>query len=408
MEKKGANAETIQEINRSLVLRELIDNDMCNRAQIAYKTGLTQAAVSKIIAPLVEKEIIKEVSLMVGKKGRRSIGLCLNASRFFVIAVKISRSSYTIGLFDIKGMLITSKTESLLNDMASGDARESINRIKKNIKQYVDTFNNIFAIGISIPGPYLNHEGRLILMSGYPGWEEVNLLDEFSSSFSIPVYIEHDANASAIAEWKYGGYGLREEGVLVHILASEGIGAGVVVNGKVLEGGHGIAGEVGHMSINCEGELCACGNRGCLELYCSALAIPKRAKAQLIKWPDSMLNKLDSIAVEDIVEGINIKDAFCCEIIKQTGYYLGCGIANVINMYDPNIVVISDVVAKAGDLLMNEIKATVKKRVLKQVYEKTSIVYSKMKVDSALMGAAAVAIDQLLKQPNLLLENRKM
>lgn len=407
MEKKGANAETIQELNRSLILRELINNDVCNRAQIAYKTGLTQAAISKIIASLVEREIIKEVSFMTGKKGRRSIGICLNSNKFLVIAVKITRSSYTIGLFDLKGTMITSKVESLLNDMILGGARESINRIKKNIRKYLDTFNNIYAIGISIPGPYLNNEGQIIFMSGYPGWDEVNLIDEFASDFSIPVYIEHDANASAIAEWKFGGYALGEEGVLVHILASEGIGAGIVVNGEVLEGGHGIAGEIGHMSINCDGELCACGNRGCLELYCSALAIPKRAKAQLSDWPESKLNKLEYITMNDIIDGAKLKDAFCSEVIKQTGYYLGCGIANIINIYDPNIIVISDILTDAGEPLLNVINETVKKRVLKQIFEKTSIVYSKLKVDSALMGAAAVVIERLLKQPNLLLDDSK-
>ncbi len=397
-EKKGQNSEAMLETNRSLILQILAKHDVCSRVQIAEETGLKQATITNLVNDLIGRGIVEEVGNMEGKKGRRRIGIALRAEHYKVIGIKVARGSYSVGLFDLKGNhLLTDPIQKI----AVKDSHRMLEQVKRRIQELLDQYEDIYAIGIAVPGPYLRYEGRIMVMSEFPGWNDIHFIEEFDGKFGIPVYIEHDANAGALAEWRYGGHDL-EQGVLVHFLASEGIGAGIVSNGVIFSGSHGIAGEVGHISINSEGKRCECGNRGCLETYCSSIAFEKHAREQLQNYPESVLYGKAEFGAQDIFAAARQGDAFCIEQVRRAGYYMGCGIANVVNIYDPDVVVISDIMSGGGGLLLEESKATVKDRILPGLYDRLKITFSTLPIDPILHGAAAIATDQLLKNTFLL------
>ncbi len=390
--KKGKNNKDIQENNRSVVLQILTQQEICTRVQIAEKTGLQQASITKIIAEFIEAGLVEEIGLVEGKKGRRSIGLRLKAEQVKVAAVKISRDMFQTGLFDIKGKLYEKYSEK--TNIADG-----VPYIVERIKQCIDDMRRqhpeILAIGIAVPGPYDRRTGKIVLMADRIGWETVDFTEEFVNAYDIPVVIDHDADAGALAEWKYGTYH-NEKGTLVHLLASEGIGAGIVSNGEILLNRSRISSEIGHMSIDLNGERCSCGNAGCLRLYCSSLALVKRAEREVGEYPESILAGKGKITAEDIFSGMEKGDPFCIRLIRDTGYYMGCGLANIINIFSADAIRISDLMVQGGDILMEAIRSTVKERVLPAYQKSLSIEYSKLKKETVLYGAAALACDMLL------------
>lgn len=390
--KKGQNNDDIQESNRSLILRIMARDPICTRTQIAEETGLQQATITKIMQELLSVGVVTETGIVEGKKGRRSIGLKLNSESIKVIGVKISKDMIQVGLFDFCGKLYEKYTESTLN-------YNSVNRIVRHIKRAVNQIlanhSDVFAMGIAVPGPFYKAENRILLMADRPGWTEVDFEKEFIQAYDFPVVIEHDANAGALAEWKYGTYD-SEVGTLVHFIASEGVGAGIITNGEILQNPNGISTEIGHMSIDFHGERCSCGNYGCLRLYCTSWALVRYAEKELKAHPESCLNQCDEITAGTIFEGVGKGDAFCIACVERMGFFIGCGLANIVNIYSPNAIRISDIMVAGGDCMMRKIRETVRDRVLPFNYERLSIEYSQMKEDTILSGAAAIAVDWLL------------
>ena len=390
-DKKGKNIIDIQESNRSLVLQILTENDICTRVQIAEQTGLQQASITKIIREFRAAGIVSEVCMMTGKKGRRSIGLRLNSHLFKVIGVKISKDMFQVGVFDIKGQRLSvysERTERLQVPVI-------VRRIRNSIDKALEEYHDIYAIGMSIPGPYCRSEGKILMIADRHGWDQVSLIDEFVKVYPVPVIIEHDANAGALAEWRYGSFKNKTR-TLVHFLASEGIGAGIVRDGAILLGNRNVSEEIGHVSIDYKGPRCECGNYGCMRLYCSALALVEQVKEQLPGHPESLLAQEPEITADCIFSAMRHGDPFAIEAVKQVGYYMGCGLVNVMNLFDPDYICISDIMVGGGQVMLDAIRETVRARSFPFRSREPDIQYSALKTETVFYGAAAVAIDYLI------------
>lgn len=394
----GKNNEYIQRENQRVILQILSEQEFCTRAELSRKTGLTQAAITKIISRLIEKGVVQETGLVEGRGGRRSIGISLNADKYKIMGVKIARKSFDVAIFNFRSELLQ-QVHKIIN--ISLGARSAVESIRQEMQQMIREHSNVVAIGIAVPGPYLSKKGRVAIMSEFSGWEEINICEEFANTFDLPVFIEHDANAGALALWHYKKE-RHGSGTLVHFLASEGIGAGVVMDGHLLRGSSGIAGEVGHMSINMHGPKCACGNCGCLEGYSSSIAFAKRTKELLRKHPESSLRNEKRITAATIFAHMNAGDAFSQERVRDVGRYIGYGLANVTYLYDPDEIVITDIMTGGGEVMLNAIKETVQQRVLPELYENISIRLERAEVDVILAGAAALATEGILAQPEIL------
>jgi glucokinase-like ROK family protein len=396
---KGQNNEDLMNINRVLIVQYLQRNGICTRAQLSKAIGLTQASISQITASLIENGFVQETGFIAGEKGRRSVGIMLNSNLGRVIGVKLSRRTFSVGIFDFSGNFFEGRSESFSGDK---HIRDILNEIKAVVKSYLQKFNNIIAIGIAVPGPFQQDEGRIYLMTEMQNWESVSLKAEFEDFCEIPVIIRHDANSGALAEWWFSSQIKKRKGTLIYFLVGEGVGAGIIINGNLLSGDQGTAGEVGHISIDFNGKRCACGNYGCLEMYCSSIAFVKNALEALKNNNSSILNKYHPLKASTIFAAAEQNDELALELVKQAGRYIGYGVVNLINAYDPSTVVISNDMAEGGQLILDEVKAVVKQRVLEAIAQKVEIELSSFKNDPILYSAAAVAIDYCLKHPLIL------
>lgn len=391
----GNNTSDLVEMNRSAIVRILQQGEICSRAEIAKLTGLTQASITKIVAVLIEMGIVSEVGFVRGNGNRRSIGLRLNAEKNLVIGVKFSRHVFSIGVFDISGKVYTTQeTEFSLKDFAD----DVISDMKKQIHELLNKYENVVAIGFAVPGPYLRQVGRIAMVTRMQSWQNVNFIDEFQNEFDKPVFIEQDANAGALAEWWFGNHG-RPINSLAYFLAGEGVGSGIVDHDRLLLGNVGIASEIGHISIDVNGAKCECGNRGCLELYTSTTAMLKEAEEILPElFKEEYKNRWE--ACDRVFAAAKEGNAKAIRLVDKIAEYLGYGCVTLINAYDPEIIVIGDIMAQAGDLLLPTIEKIVKERTLPDISNNVQIKISKLTVDPTLYGAAAIATDKVLRKPS--------
>ncbi len=391
----GNNTSDLTEMNRSAIVRILQQREVCTRAEIAKMMGLTQASITKLVAYLMDMGIVSEVGIVKGNGNRRSIGLRLNAEKNLVIGVKFSRHVFAIGVFDISGKLYTqSETEFSLDE----NTGKVLTAMKDQIRKLLDEYENVVAIGLALPGPYLRKEGRIAMVTRMPSWHNINFIDEFKNEFDKPVFIEQDANAGALAEWWFGDHG-RPLSSLTYFLVGEGVGSGVVDHDSLLLGYQGIASEVGHISIDFNGGTCECGNKGCLELYCSTMALLKKAEKEL---PELFKEKYEnrSEAVARIVEAARKGNEKAIRVLQEIATYIGYGCVTLINAYDPEIIVIGDSVSQGDEFILPTIKKIVEERTIPEVSSKVRIEISRLKVDPTLYGAAAIATDRVLRKPS--------
>ena len=391
----GNNTSDLSEMNRSAIVRILQQNEICSRAEVAKMMGLTQASITKLVGSLIDMGIVSEVGIVKGNGNRRSIGLRLNAEKNLVIGVKFSRHVFAIGVFDISGKLYTQQeTEYSLTDFAE----DVIASMKSQIHELLKKYENVVAIGLAVPGPYLRKEGTIAMVTRMPNWSTVNFIDEFKHEFDKPVFIEQDANAGALAEWWFGNHG-RPLNSLAYFLAGEGVGSGIVDHDRLLLGNLGIASEIGHISIDFKGPVCECGNRGCLELYSSTMALLKRAEKELPELFEKPYENRTQIC-HRIFDAARAGDKKALKLVEEIAEYLGYGCVTLINAYDPEIIVIGDSIAAADELLLPTINRIVKERTLEAISSHVKIEISKLSIDPTLYGAAAIATDRVLRKPS--------
>lgn len=399
VKKTAKNLEEVKELNLSLVIKLIQKMKVCSRSQLAEMSGLQQSSITNIINRLIEYGLVKETGSFVGKKGRRSIGVTLNNDSYRVIGVRLTRKDYSVGRFDVNGQIERRISRNVAPETS---AEKVLDGIEEDIRSIMDESPyKIAAIGMAVPGPYLAKESRILLITGARKWENIDFEKQFASRFEVPFYIEHDANAGVMAEWLYGAHPLEQQTYL-YVAAGTGIGAGLIIDDQVFHGAMGIAGEIGHMTINCMGRECSCGNKGCLEVYASSAAVCRDISDMMIKGRGTLL--AENFDFEAATAAFKDNDSVAEEAFFRSADYLGIGVASIIYAYNPGIIIIGDDMAKGGALYLQRVKDSIRKWVLPEIYEGTRIYLSSFKDDPALIGAAALAIDKCFQQPSLLLE----
>ena len=270
------------------------------------------------------------------------------------------------------------------------------------VREVVDQVNlapeSISAIGVSCGGPLDTKTGIVYSPPNLPGWDALPLKTLLESEFQVPVTIENDANASALAEFRFGGG--RGYTAVLYMTMSTGIGGGLVINGQVYHGANDSAGEVGHQILLPNGPRCGCGKQGCLEALCSGPAIARQAQAatrkQLAaeKGPTTLLTlangHIEGIKSEHVLAAARTGDALAVELVEETAYYMGWGIANVVNILNPDIVLLGTIAVAAGDLLLDPIRETVSK--LAMARPAAAVQIAPAQLGDALGDLAAVAL----------------
>lgn len=396
---KGKNKTDLQKMNRTLVIRTIQRQRHITRVEIAKLTGLNQATVTNIVGDLIEVKVVKESGLVAGKGGRRSIMLELAAENFAVIGVRLTRRHFSIGIYDINGECQGSEQFSIGLYSQIGELLDQmVCQIEKKVA--LCKGQNVLGIALALPGPYIKQEDQIVLLTERHEWQNVNVASKLSSRTGLRIITEHDANAAVLAEW-YSTQSYREDASIVCIMLGQGVGAGVIENGHLVSGTLGIAGEIGHMSICYDGPRCECGNRGCLEMYCSTLSIQRKVRELIEDFHGTICMPESTMA--DIIQAYLKEDVLAVRVIDEAARYLGYGIANVINVFNPEKIILGDELSKAGNRFLNTVKASVRERVLPKVYDNVDIVLSILP-DAVLKGVCLQLVEELLETPEIFMQ----
>lgn len=286
------------------------------------------------------------------------------------------------------------------NDGVIGERREAlletdglVGQVAQLVSELRQGANQIEAVGLAVPGLVNRTTDRVIESRDLPSTVRENLHAEFIEATGLRFEIENDANAAAYGEFKIGaGRGSRN---LFYITIGEGIGGAIILDGKLWTGASGLAGEVGHITIDTEGDECICGNTGCLETVASAPNIVRRANERLSRDTFSLsklaMNK--DFTADDMAREAKDGDDFSLMMIERTGKYIGTGVASVINLLNIERIVLGGGVMQAGDLILNPIIQEAKRRAFQPSFEATEILAAALGNDAATIGAAMLARD---------------
>ena len=396
MSSYSAQQSSISENNRSRILQYLYHNGISSRAQIAKAIELTPAAITKITAKLLFRDVIEETGDMEGDKNRRSIGLNLNCAKYHVVGVKLRTKSGADR--SVRPEMQSYFPSPTCPPLTRSIFPKPVEQIRATVRQLIADDSSIVAVGMAVPGPYLVEEGRTALVSSMQGWRQVNFIKEFSEAFNVPVFVEQDARAGALAQFLFNPE--LSEGSLAYYLLGEGIGLGIIDNGSIYYGAHGTATEIGHISVDVNGKPCDCGNYGCLERYCSANAIHEMLNKQpyIVPGCETMTH---AQACAALFAKNAAGDEATAELTSEIARYIGYGAVNIINAFNPTHIVLGDIVSQAGQPLLDEVKQVVRERTIPEVSCNTEITLSALPTDATVTGAAAVAITNFLEHPSM-------
>lgn len=313
-------------------------------------------------------------------------------SKPYVLGIDIGGTNTVFGIVDARGVVIASSSIKTLKHAAFSDYIDELYTEVTRLLKANDAENKILGIGIGAPNANY-YTGRIEACVNLPWEMPVPLAQTVSEKFGIPVAITNDANAAAIGEMTYGAArGLRD---FIMITLGTGVGSGIVINGQLVYGHDGFAGELGHVTMRRNnGRLCGCGRTGCLEAYCSATGVARTAREFLsIRKDDSLLRNIDveAITSKDVYDAAIQGDAIANEIFEYTGNILGEAFADFTAFSSPEAFILFGGLARSGELLLRPLRESMEKNMMKMFKGKARILLSELKeADAAVLGASAL------------------
>jgi len=394
MEAVKATRDQIKEHNKNLVFRTIFQFEPISRVEIARRTRLTRTTVSQMVAELMEEGLVAErgvVSVGVGKP-RTMLGIVEEARSF--IGLDLSNEVYRGALFNLRGRVRHLQEWPLRDPQGEGALA--------HVFELVDALlaaapSPVLGIGVGTPG-LVDIERGIVHQAVNRGWVDLPLKDLLSQRYGLPVYVANDSHMTALAEYRFGaGVGARH---LVVIKIGEGIGSGVVLDGRLLDGDSHAAGEIGHLVVEPEGEPCTCGHRGCLETVASVRALVRHARQRAQMDPHSLLAMLQRergvLGLAEIREALEQGDPAARELVERAGRYLGMAIAAMVSVLDVERVVLGGEGAALGLPLLESAAVEARRRILPRVAERLQIQLSQLGKEAVILGASAMIMAQVL------------
>lgn len=370
----------VKKINMSIVLNTIIRYAPLSRVKVSELTGLNKATVSNLVLELCEKHLLLESGPGESSGGRKPRMLLFNGKAGYALGVEIRLKQMVAILTDLEGRIIA-ENECLLEHH---DVSSVLNRMVQLIKGLMQlappSHYGIVGVGVGVPG-MVDSDGT-VLFAPNLGWEMVPLRQLLEDEVGVPVTIDNEANAGAQGELRFGAG--RDAQHLLYISAGSGIGSGIIINGELYKGARGYAGETGHMTIEADGKACSCGNRGCWELYASE------------KTYDSLDASLPSRRTSELVKHAEQGHDNTIAHFENIGRYLGVGITNLVNGFNPQSVVIGGPLSDARNWIQDTIEQVVSKRTLPYHRERMEIRFAELGSRSTVIGAAYSAISYFL------------
>lgn len=389
--------------NLEMMLSGLRASAPLSRAALAEQTGLTRATVSSLVGDLLEARLVREIGLSLGSVGRPGVLLELNPEGGSAIGAAVGADYVSSLLTDFTGGVVWQRRDYVFPDTPASVVLElALDLVAEAARQ---ARSEVLGLALGVPGLVDASSGRLIFSPSL-GWRGVPLRDIFEAAVDFPVLVDNEANLAAFGEAFFGaGQGASS---VLYVSAGVGLGSGIVLNGEVLRGHAGLAGEAGHMKVEPGGLLCSCGSRGCWETLASQGALFRRVRVVDSTGHQSALGGLSSyhLTVERVLEAARTGDGLALAAMRETAWNLGLGIANLVNVFNPERVVVGGALALAADFIMPVIVQAVAEQALPWIAEATHVLIAAHGRDSAVRGGAGTVLREALENPSVLVARR--
>lgn len=395
--RRGMNSMEMQKNNRILVFKTLQEKGMMTRAELAVELNLQKATITNIINEFFEMGIV-EVNGETAA-GRRGEKLNLKLDDIYTMSIGITRKDYQLAIFDLSGNMIK---HSCCNFQKENGFREIVENLKADAVKMANEYGNnrILGICLAVPGLFINRPEKneeIFMVSEFEELSQINVKAELEKALGRKVMIKHDAKLSAYAEWRCAEeIKGQERGSLVVVRSRGfGIGTGCVVNGNIMNGHLGLAGEGGYMGINYNQ---ARGNKGTFEYCAGSESAARYVKERLFEFPDTILNEKSTYL--EVFDAYRKGDALATWVVHKVAWMLGYGIANIIYLINPDCIIIGPDYPDTKDFV-NKIREAIRNFVPAFVEENASIRYSKISQDSFLLGGFYYTFDNLCRRDNI-------
>lgn len=373
-----ADGAYIKKINRSLILSKINENGLISRADLSKITGLNKATISVQVAQLLEEELIIETRQEHNVVGRRPIMLSINQEAGFVLGIDLDKHEIQYTVSDLLGNPVYSYTHKLETDNYEEIVQILIKQIKAYMAKCTHSRYGMISVMIGVHGT-VNKDESILFIPKFQ-WHHKDLKTDLEKEINIFISVENNANLSAYAENVYRHH---KSDHLLTLILSSGIGTGIMIDGKLEKGYHGYAGEMGHMIIFPDGKLCKCGNLGCWEGYAS--------ETSLLEQLGTSLNN-PNLTLNDVQKLLADKDIITCKQMDQFIKNISIGVNNIINLYNPETLVINSELLRLYPDAVEEIKSNL----VSSVSQYREIVLSDLGLKACVMGACALAIQHFL------------
>jgi predicted NBD/HSP70 family sugar kinase len=373
----------LRDRNRERVVGALRERGHISQSEIARMTGLSRTTVHTLVAELKDSGVVHEVETGVPdfRGGRPAALLMLRDSSLAVVGIDFGHSHVGVAVANISHDVLAERRCDL---DVSHDAKTALDTAARMVEEVLAEAHverkSVIGAGIGIPGPLDRARGAAGSATILPGWTGIRIRSDMRDRLVMPVEIENDANLGALAELTWGAG--RECSNFAYIKAATGIGAGLVLDGRLLRGASGTAGEIGHTTLDESGALCYCGNRGCLETVASGPAI-----LQLVGQGDDGTLTLDRV-IELAAEG----DVRCRRALSDAGREIGVAVAGLCNLINPERVIVGGLLSRANDVLLQPLRESIRRHAVQAAAEKVEVVQAVFVERAELLGSLALAL----------------
>ena len=398
---KNTRKHTKKRLQKNEVIKLLYLQKALTNANLVKETGLSLPTITQLLAELSEEGYIELLGSGSSSGGRKPNLVGLAKDAFYIVTINIERYSAEVALINSNNENV-GKVQQFEMDL--NDKQATVDSVSSNILRFLDEINidleRLIGVGISLPG--LTNSDRGINYN-FLNFDDLSVAEIIEKRVGLPVFIINDAKARALAELRFGKAKEAKNALVIYI--GWGLGTGLIINGQLYNGSSGFSGEFSHIPIIDNGILCQCGKRGCLETVASGTALSRLAKEGIARGESTDLIRIagkssNSIHYMTIVESALKGDSFSIDILAEVGSELGRGIAMLVQILNPELIIFGGKMVKAGQFLTIPIEHSLNKYCLKDLRKPITIDISEMGEQASLLGAAINVTERYFSNPN--------
>lgn len=403
MEIRTGDRQLMRDLNVAIVVHTLRKHQPVSRVELARLTRLGRSTISGIVQTLIDRGWVREVGTAPSAAGRKPVLLEMPPDGGYALTVKIGPGVLAVGLADLRGRIVQRERRALRGPLGPEEVVAQVKTWASELLHGLGSARSrVLAAGVALPGVVDPQQGTVT--ANALGWWEVEVQPLLETALGLPVFLENDANAFALGEWRHGaGQGM--EG-MVAVTIGAGIGSGIVSGGGLFRGVLGSAGELGHVNVQPGGLPCSCGRRGCLEAVAADGALAQAAREAIAKGRTTLIaslveGSLGAVTRDVVVTAAREGDSLALELISTAARHIGVAVANMVNVLSPALVVVGgEATEQAGDLLLGPIRAAVAEAVLPGLSGRVRVVPATLPGDTAwLTGAAGLVLEEFFRPP---------